>query len=164
MSPEITQLIAILDQAYNKTSWHGTNLRGSLRRVTPAQAAWRPSPQRHNIWEIVVHAAYWKYAAARRFTGGARGSFPHKGSNWFLRPVESHIPVDQSWKADVDLLDAMHDGLRDAVMRLSAKDLYRTPPGKKVNNFALLSGAAAHDVYHAGQIQLLKRLAPLPSP
>ena len=60
MSPEVAQLVAVLDQAYNKPSWHGTNLRGSVRRVTPAQAAWRPAAQRHNIWEIVVHAAYWK--------------------------------------------------------------------------------------------------------
>jgi hypothetical protein len=158
MSPEVTQLLAILDQAYNKTSWHGTNLRGSLRRVMPAQAAWRPGPARHNIWEVVVHAAYWKYAAARRFTRGARGSFPLKGSNWFHRPAESGSSNDRAWKADLDLLDDMHDSLRNVVMQLSAKDLSRTPPGTKVSNFALLSGVAAHDLYHAGQIQLLKRL------
>jgi hypothetical protein len=161
MSPEVTQLLAIIDQAYNKPSWHGTNLRGSVRRVTPAQAAWRLSPERHNIWEIVVHAAYWKYAVTRRFTGGARGSFPLKGSNWFRRPVDASHAIAEAWKADVDLLDKMHDALREAVMRLPAKDLLRTPKGSKVSNFALLSGAAAHDLYHAGQIQLLKRLAPL---
>jgi hypothetical protein len=160
MSPEITQLLAIIDQAYHKPSWHGTNLRGSIRRVTLAQAAWRPGAGRHNIWEIVVHAAYWKYAATRRFTGEARGSFPLTGSNWFVRPIESAASVDKSWRADVDLLDTMHDALRAAAMRLSVKELYRTPPGKKVSNFALLSGAAAHDLYHAGQIQLLKRIAP----
>lgn len=159
MNAEIAQLVAVIDQAYNKASWHGTNLRGSIRRVTPAQAAWRVSPRRHNIWEIVVHAAYWKYAAARRFTGGARGSFPLKGSNWFRRPADSAQATAAAWKADVDLLDAMHASLRDAVMRLPAKDLSRTPHGSKVSNFALLSGAAAHDLYHAGQIQLLKRLS-----
>ena len=63
-------ILALLDQAYDRPSWHGTNLRGSLRRVTPEQAAWRPGPARHNIWEIAVHAAYWKYAAWRRLTGG----------------------------------------------------------------------------------------------
>ena len=156
MSPEIAQLVAILDQAYNKPSWHGTNLRGSLRRVT--QAAWRPASGRHNIWEIVVHAAYWKYAAARRFTGGTRGSFPLKGSNWFPRP-SADASTDTGWKSDLALLDAMHSALRMAVARLSAKELSRTPPGKKVTNFALISGVAAHDVYHAGQIQILKRLA-----
>ena len=164
MSAEISQLLAILDQAYNTTSWHGANLRGSLRRVTPEQAAWRPSPRRHNIWEIAVHAAYWKYAAARRFTGGARGSFPLKGSNWFRRPsVDADaMPAAKAWKGDLDLLDAMHATLRDRIARLTAKDLVKVPPGKKVSNFALLSGIAAHDLYHAGQIQLLKRLsAPL---
>jgi hypothetical protein len=160
MSPEVAQLLAILDQAYDKTSWHGTNLRGSVRRVTPARAAWRPGPGRHNIWEIVVHTAYWKYAAARRLTDGARGAFPLKGSNWFLRPAAAGSNGDITWKADLALLDDMHEALRDAVMRLSAKDLSRTPPGKKVSYVALLSGVAAHDLYHAGQIQLLKRLSP----
>jgi hypothetical protein len=174
------QLVVIIDQAYNKTSWHGTNLRGSLRRVTPEQAAWRPARGRHNIWEIAVHAAYWKYAAARRFTGGSRGSFPLKGSNWFQRPSTDAAPpaasMDKAWRArlrsldlnrasawqaDRDLLDDMHDALRAAVVRLSAKDLSRTPPGKNVSNFALLSGVAAHDLYHAGQIQVLKRLCTL---
>jgi len=155
---QITQLLAIIDQAYNRPSWHGTNLRGSLRRVTPAQAAWRPAPRRHNIWEIVVHAAYWKYAAARRFTGGARGSFPLKGSNWFQRLADRAHAGDQAWRADLALLDEMHEALRQAVMRLTPGDLAQTPAGKKVSNFAIISGIAAHDLYHAGQIQLLKRL------
>src|SRR5215213_2327726 len=136
MSPEIAQLLAIIDQAYNKASWHGTNLRGSLRRVLPVEASWRPAPGRHNIWEIAVHAAYWKYAVARRFTGGARGSFPLKGSNWFPRPAGTEGSNLRAWKADVDLLDATHETLRAVVMTLSPKDLPRTPRGKKVSNFA----------------------------
>jgi uncharacterized damage-inducible protein DinB len=157
-APEISQLLHILDQAYDRPSWHGTNLRGSIRRVSPEQAAWRPGPARHNIWEVVVHAAYWKYAAARRFTGETRGSFPLKGSNWFRRP-EQRNQSDRAWRSDVALLDQMHTMLREAVAQLPARALHRTPPGKKVSNFALLSGIAAHDLYHAGQIQLLKRLA-----
>jgi uncharacterized damage-inducible protein DinB len=152
---DVPQLVAIIDQAYDHTSWHGTNLRGSIRRVSLEQAAWRPNPRRHNIWETVVHAAYWKYAVTRRFTGGARGSFPLKGSNWFKRPQEK---TEKAWKGDIELLDEMHRMLREAVVRLSTKDLTRTPPGKKVSNFAVLSGIAAHDLYHAGQIQLLKKL------
>ena len=55
-------LLAMIDEAYDHRSWHGTNLRGAIRGVTPAVAAWRPGTDRHNIWELVVHAAYWKYA------------------------------------------------------------------------------------------------------
>lgn len=154
---DIEQLAAIIDQAYNHTSWHGTNLRGSIRRVSLEQAAWRPNPKRHNIWETVVHAAYWKYAVTRRLTGGSRGSFPIKGSNWFKRP-QPQQKTEKAWKGDVELLDQAHRELREAVARLSAKDLALTPPDRKVSNFALLSGIAAHDLYHAGQIQLLKKL------
>jgi DinB family protein len=157
MTSDVKQLLAILDQAYNRPSWHGTNLRGSVRRVPPAQAAWRPGPGRHNIWETVVHAAYWKYAASRRFIDQPQGSFHYRGSNWFKRP---DAPDARAWKEDIELMDRMHTLLRGAVAKLSTRQLQATPPGKKVSNFALLSGIAAHDLYHAGQIQLLKRLSP----
>jgi hypothetical protein len=160
----------LIDSAYDRRSWHGTNLRGSIRGLTARQAAWRPSPKRHNIWELVVHSAYWKYAALRRLTlrqaqghperspgvtGGRRGSFPLKGSNWFGR---GDALDERAWREDVALLDRMHRLLREASAALSAGDLDRTVGGSRVTNFALLSGIAAHDLYHAGQIQLLKRL------
>jgi hypothetical protein len=154
MSPEVAQLLAIIEQAYNKPSWHGTNLRGSVRRVTAAQAAWRASAGRHNIWEIVVHAAYWKYAVARRFTGDARGSFPLKGSNWFPRDLGS----EEAWKEDIALLDRTHRALRAAIEGLPARKLSQRAAGQTVSSFELIAGIAAHDLYHAGQIQLIKRL------
>lgn len=149
---------SILDQAYDRPSWHGTNLRGSLRRVTPRQAAWRPGRARHNIWEIAVHAAYWKYTAWRRLTGATRGSFPLKGSNWFKRPVELS---DAAWRSDLALLDEMHRVLRGAAAAVRPADLDGSAQ-RGVTKRALLTGVAAHDLYHAGQIQLLKRLAGKP--
>src|SRR5512142_143685 len=89
LSQEIRLLLRAIDEGFDHAAWHGPNLKGSLRGVTAAQAAWRPAPGRHNIWEIVVHAAYWKYAVRRRLTGDERGSFPEKGSNWFERPGPS---------------------------------------------------------------------------
>jgi hypothetical protein len=150
------QLLAIIDQAYNRKSWHGTNLRGSIRGVSAKQAAWRPAPKRHNIWELVRHAAYWKYVVRRRLTGELRGSFPIKGSNWF-RPPEEYS--EKTWKADIALLDQMHGSMREAVAGLAIEDLQYTPTGSTTSNFSQISGIAAHDLYHAGQIQLLKRLS-----
>jgi len=155
MQPLVGQLLSILDQAYDRPSWHGTNLRGSIRGLSPTQAAWRPSRGRHNIWEVVVHAAYWKYAAWRRLKGAPRGSFPLEGSNWFARPEALEM---RAWRADVALLDATHRTWRSAVAALEDEDLRLMPRGSRVSTFALLSGVAAHDLYHAGQIQLLKRL------
>jgi hypothetical protein len=151
----IPHLLFLIDTAYDHVSWHGPNLRGAIRGVSPRHAAWRPGPHRHNIWELVVHAAYWKYVAWRRLTGARRGSFPLEGSNWFARPEQVSV---KAWKADLALLDGTHRTLRDTVAALRPSDLPRTPKGSKVSNMALITGIAAHDLYHAGQIQLLKRM------
>lgn len=155
--PEIRVLLAMLDGAYNRKSWHGTNLRGSLRGLTHEQAAFRPSAARHNIWELAVHAAYWKYSVRRRLTGEPRNSFPLEGSNWFPRPAPGR-DTEAGWKADVALLDQIHRTLRAAVENLRADRLDSVPAGSTTTILDLVTGVAAHDLYHAGQIQLLKRL------
>ncbi len=156
-TPEISVLLRLLDESYEKKAWHGPNLKGSIRGLSAGQAAWRPAPRRHSIAEQVIHAAYWKYAVRRRLRGDARGSFPLKGSNWF--PVlESLSTAD--WKNYVALLDSEHRALRQAIVEMPAERLHTLAPGGngKVTYIAIVMGIAAHDVYHAGQIQLLKRL------
>lgn len=116
-----------------------------------------PAAGRRNIWEIVLHAAYWKYTVRRRLLAEPRGSFPLKGSNWFVRPADG-IAKQSHWEAEVALLIATHAGLREAVSRLRARDSGKPAEGGKTSVLALVTGIAAHDHYHAGQIQLLKRL------
>jgi len=152
----IGALLALLDEAFDRQSWHGTNLRGALRGVDVRTAAWRPRPGRHNIWELAVHAAYWKYAVRRRLTGEKRGSFALQGSNWFARPFDAGGA--QAWQADVKLLVREHQHLRGVIEALSERDLDRRTGGRRWTRAALIRGVASHDLYHAGQIQLLKRL------
>jgi uncharacterized damage-inducible protein DinB len=152
---EVKLLLAMLDEAFERNAWHGPNLRGSLRGVTARQAAWRPAPGRHSIWELAVHAAYWKYAVWRRLAGEKRGSFAHKGSNWF--PSTSSAS-ERAWRADLALLAAEHARLRAAVARLSPSDLPKKAGGSRRTVATLVYGVASHDVYHTGQISLLKRL------
>ena len=154
-SNAIEVLLQIIDESYTNRAWHGTNLRGSIRGLTAAQAAWRPSKNRHNIWEIVVHCAYWKYIVRRKLLGEKKGTFPLKGSNWFRRPDEA---TEKAWRADVALLEKTHLSLREAVAGLKPSDLKKNPSGSKWTNLQTISGIASHDVYHTGQIQLLKRL------
>ncbi|MFO0972139.1 MAG: DinB family protein [Phycisphaerae bacterium] len=152
--PVREQLLALIDAAFDHVSWHGPNLRGAIRRVDARQAAWRPAPRRHSIAEIVLHAAYWKYAAWRRLTGQPRGSFSLPGSNWFEQPEPFSAGDWQRW---VKLLLEQHARLRGAVAAFSRRRLSDVPAGARVTNAALIRGVAFHDVYHAGQIQLLKR-------
>lgn len=145
----LTVLLANLDAAYEVRGWHGTNLRGSLRGVTAERALRRPGKGWHNVWELTAHAAYWKYAARKRLTGGKRGGFPMKGSNWFASPARAD---EDAWRALVKLLDQEHRLLRAAVEAMTDADL---GDPKKLR---LVYGVAAHDVYHTGQIQVVKRL------
>ncbi len=152
---EIAVLLHAMDEAYDRRAWHGTGLKGSLRGVTAREAAWRPAPGRHNIRELAVHAAYWKYRVRRRLTGEKRGSFIIEGNNWFERSGAS----EKAWRSERDLLEREHRALRRVVANL--------PPGRLAGRLAgtrrrtalrEIAGSALHDVYHTGQIQLLKAL------
>jgi uncharacterized damage-inducible protein DinB len=147
-------LVRAIDQAFDRKSWHGTNLKGSIRGLSGREAAWRPGPGRHNIWELVLHCAYWKYVVRRRLLGESRGSFPRKGSNF---PLPSGSD-EGAWRQDQRLLSDTHAQMREAILRLGPEDMTKKPRGSKVDNLSIVSGVAAHDLYHAGQIQLLKRL------
>ena len=152
---QVALLLRMLDEGYNKSAWHGPNIRGAIRRVDAEQAGWRAEPGRKTIADHTVHAAYWKYAGRRRLTGEKRGSFALKGSNWF--DLEQPLST-ATWKAYAKLADETHKGLREAACELSDRDLTRVTKGAKIDIQRLLYGIALHDVYHAGQIQLLKRL------
>ncbi len=127
----IALLLSIIDEAFEKKAWHGPNLRGSLRGVDAGTAAWRPARERHNIWEIVIHAAYWKYAVRRRLLGEKRGSFPLKGSNWIASRTSSADEAE--WRKDLKLLSDVHMAMREAVCRASAEGSLRGTPGEQGN-------------------------------
>ena len=107
----IGYLLDALDEAFDKKSWHGTNLRGSVRGLPVREAVWKPAPGRHSIWEIALHAAYWKYVVRRRITGAKKGSFLLKGSNFFLRDEGT----EKEWQLELLLLESEHRELRAAV-------------------------------------------------
>lgn len=153
--PRIPLLVQILDSVFEGRAWHGTTLRGSLRGLTPDEALWRPGPRRHCVWDLVLHTAYWKYVTRRRLTGSKRGAFPRPGSNW---PRLPRVRDDAAWRTDVALLVEEHRRLVETVAAFPAGRLDRRPPKGTWTFAQQIHGVAAHDGYHAGQIQLLKRM------
>ena len=152
MHPSIALLVDLVDEAFDHAAWHGPTLYGSLKGVSAAQAAWRPGRGRHSIREITIHAAYWKHAVTKRLTGETRWPFPIEGANWF-DAVRS-----RSWKEDLRLLADEHRELRKAIAAYPARALRKPVDRRKQSAEFTIRGIAAHDLYHAGQIQLLKKL------
>lgn len=148
-------LLEVFDQAYAAPSWHGTPLKGTIRGVSAREALWRPGPRRHCIWELVLHTAYWKCMVRRRLLRDPDVSFPRAGANW---PALPDRPNDVAWRRDRALLDEQHRLLRSAIAGLRPAQLGRRGWRSKWRIKAEIYGIASHDLYHAGQIQILKRL------
>jgi hypothetical protein len=144
-------LLPFLDDAWSGAAWHGPTLSRAVRGLTDAQAAWRPAPGRHNIREIVVHAAYWKHVVRERLLG-RRLPFPIRGKNWFA------IPRTRAWRDDVRLLEETHRALRETVAAYPASRLDQPVDGRGQTAAFTIRGIAAHDLYHAGQVQLLRAI------
>ena len=145
ISSPIDVLLQALDTAFDKRSWHGTTLLGAVRGVSAPDAA-RRVHGRKSVWEQVLHAAYWKQRVLNKLMGPSR--FPRKGSDW---PALPSAPTDDAWRADVELLRDIQRRLRAAVDSLRGKPL-------DCKIAWLIQGAAAHDLYHAGQVKLLLRM------
>ena len=155
MDSRIRLLLEVFDQAFSGASWHGTPLWGSVRGMTAQEALWRPGRGRHNIWENVLHTAYWKCMVRRRLVRDQSIAFPRPGTNW---PGLPDRMTAATWNRDRQLLKREHESLRRVIARFDATRLGRRGWRSKWRNTQDIYGIASHDLYHAGQIQLLRRL------
>lgn len=156
LDPRNALLLSALDRAYDTKSWHGPVLKGTLRGVTLREAVFRPGRKRNSIHALIQHAAYWKFIVRRIVTGAREEKFPRSPCNW---PDPKKPVTAQQIKADLQLLDDEHAKLRAAVAAFPAQRLdAKTPKGAWTYGEMIL-GVAAHDLYHAGQVSLLKRMA-----
>jgi hypothetical protein len=151
----IRLLLEVYDQAFSGRSWHGTNLWGSIRGLTPREALWRPGRGRHNIWELVLHTAYWKHIVRRRLLADPTLEFPRPGANF---PHLPDRPDARAWRRDTALLKEQHRLLRDAIRRFPSSRLRRKGWRSNWTNVQHIYGIASHDLYHTGQIQLIKAM------
>ena len=153
--PRIALLLQALDSAYLRRGWHGPVLRNVLKGL-PASVAHRHVVRgRHSIWELALHTAYWKYLVLRRITGDESLVFPRPGANFPSVPTRAG---EQEWQADLRLLDRQHTLLRAAVAAFPPIRLSRRRPRAPWTFAEEIQGAAAHDLYHAGQMMMMRRM------
>jgi uncharacterized damage-inducible protein DinB len=158
LATEVARIVDELQREHDGDPWHGSPLAAILEGIDAGRAAARPIADAHSIWELVLHMTSWKNETARRLRG-AVACMPTEG-DW----PEVGAPTAERWQAAIDALQASHEDLIAAVKALPEARLYEPtndtrsgPLGTGVSHYVLLHGIVQHDVYHSGQIALLKK-------
>jgi DinB superfamily len=139
----------ILREGYGEGAWHGPDLKAALADVTSHAAFWRPAPGRHNIAEIALHHAYCARGVRAKLSGVDAEPFILEGDDWFALSDESSLP----WSKILTVVETEQQRLAAMVA-----DIARESPMADAERFDLVLGITCHAVYHAGQVQLIKRL------
>jgi uncharacterized damage-inducible protein DinB len=150
-SSEAALLADQLRRAFEGDAWHGPALRELLQGVNASTAAAKPLSDVHSIWELVLHIAAWDRAACRRLRG--EKTQPTGVENFPIVPK----PTEAAWGRAVAQTKRTHDMLVKMVSALPESRLRDRVPGKKYNFYFMLQGIAQHELYHAGQIAILKK-------
>jgi hypothetical protein len=146
-------LLRIVEEGYGEGAWHGPDMKAAVADVTDELAFWRPSPGRHNIAEIALHHAWYVRSVRGLLSGLPLDPFVAEGEDWFPLTHQSSL----SWMEVRSVLDSEYFRLA-AVIR-GVTDGRVKPSQKSGEQLDLVLGITCHAVYHAGQIQLIKRLA-----
>jgi hypothetical protein len=148
---EIERIVDQLKRAYEGPAWHGPSVREVLDGVTVAQAVARPIANAHSIWELAGHIETWERVVRLRIQGHAPEVTDAEN---FPAPVD---PTPIRWQAALDSLDRGHRELRTLVKKLPVERLDDVPVEGGSTVYVLLHGAVQHDLYHAGQIAILRK-------
>jgi uncharacterized damage-inducible protein DinB len=151
---ETARIADQLHRAFSGEAWHGDALMQILDGVTAAQASAHPIPHAHSIWELVLHIAAWDAAVLKRMAGEAVE----------LSPEQNFPPArdtsETAWRKAVEHVRHVHEDLVRAVSQFPDSRLEERVPGKKAAYYTfyyMFHGVTQHELYHAGQIALLKK-------
>jgi hypothetical protein len=142
----------VLKEGYGPGAWHGPDLKAALADINPALAFWRPAPGRHNIAEIALHHAYCARGVRAQLSGRAADPFVLAGEDWF----DVGDAKTLSWPRIQAALESEQQRLSGLVDDIEAGKV--VSPVADAERFNLVLGITCHAIYHAGQIQLIKRL------
>jgi uncharacterized damage-inducible protein DinB len=152
---EAARIADQLRRAFDGEAWHGDSLLEILDVVTVARAAAHSIKNAHSIWELVLHIAAWDGAVLRRLSGVAVT----------LSDAQNFPPVtdarESAWRAALAEVRRVHEELVAAVAALPDSRLDEMVPGKEDAHYTfyyMLQGVVQHELYHAGQIALLKKM------
>jgi uncharacterized damage-inducible protein DinB len=156
---EISRLLDQLESAFNGDAWSGPSLTATLENVSACQAAAQPLAGAHSIWELVLHLAAWQDLVALRIVTNENLDMTPE-ANW---PQLPQPVTDAAWQSALASLHDSHSRLLTVASSLSDADLNRVigaaddSVGEGPSVYVQLHGVAQHNLYHAGQIMLLRK-------
>lgn len=151
----ISEAAGIADQlrrAFDGSAWHGPAVLELLEDIDAATAAARPIRSAHSIWELVLHIAAWDNAGMVRLAGK---KWQPAGTDNF--PSVPSKPTEAGWRKAIAETKRTHEKLVKTVASLPESRLRDRVPGKRYDFYHMLHGIAQHELYHAGQIAILKK-------
>jgi uncharacterized damage-inducible protein DinB len=149
---ETKRIASQLRRSYEGPAWHGPALRELLQGVTAEHAAAKPVPGAHSVWELVYHIEAWERMALTTLQGGSYESMTGD-ADW---PPVRETSAD-AWQAALERLKATTSKLVEIVRLMDQAKLDEIVAGKEFSYYVLLHGVVHHNLYHAGQIALLKK-------
>jgi len=150
---EIERILDQLKRAYEGDAWHGPSVREALAGVSAAQAHARPLNNAHSIWELTHHIAVWENAGRRRLEGDRAAIEISSPEDW---PPADDIS-ETAWEQSKAALDRGHEALREAISRIPEERLDEPVLEGMSSVYVTVHGVIQHDLYHAGQIAMLKK-------
>jgi len=148
---EIHRILDQLDRGFSGDAWHGPSLMTVLDGVSAEDASKHPIRGAHSIWELVHHIGSWNTISQHRLAG----------EDVKVTPERDWPPVwevsDTAWKRALEDLVESHRRLRESVKEFSDEQLGTKATGPDYTCYVVLQGMVQHDLYHAGQIVMLKK-------
>jgi uncharacterized damage-inducible protein DinB len=142
-----------LKRAQEGQAWHGPSLRELLDGLTAEQAVAKPIPNAHSVWELINHIIAWEQIARKRLEGAEEIAIPDEVN---FPPVTD--TSDAAWQAARRSLEESNCSLRESIRKIDDAKLEEITPGTSYPIYVLLHGVIQHNLYHAGQIALLKKV------
>jgi len=143
-----------LHKAFEGDAWHGPSVREALDGVTAEQAAAKPIPEAHSIWELALHIAAWVEHSRHAIDGKPLPLQLDTPEDW--PRVAGTDPA--AWKQSYNQVFESGKALVNAIEKVPAERLTDTVPGRSYDFHQLFHGVVQHTIYHAGQIALLKKV------
>jgi uncharacterized damage-inducible protein DinB len=148
---EVDRISEQLRRAFEGGAWHGPSVREVLKGVTAEIASRRPIAKGHTIWEIVQHIDAWQIAGRRRVE--LEFVKVSDAEDW---PAVTGFN-ENAWNAALETINKSYEQLQSVIKNLDDSKLDNKVPGAEYTIYVVLHGVIQHDLFHAGQIALLKK-------